>query len=292
MRWLSALAAAAVATLCTGAAQGGEVTFGLQAPSGALGRTIPYTMYRPSAEPALRLPVLYLFHGAGGTERDWVEMGRAKETLDRLIEAGRIKPLLVVMPMAGDSWYVDNPDPGGAGPVAQALSQDLAGSIEQAYPALRCREARALGGLSMGGYGALLYAMDNPDRYVAAFSLSGAVFRPMRDDVSVAPPARVFRGAFGEPFDRNRFNTANLFARIPGYAGRAPRPAFFLAVGTDDFPRLREGNLAFHAALAAAGVDVPLRTDPGEHDWTLWASQLEPALVWLDKHLEHRCPRR
>src|SRR3954466_8592385 len=175
MRWLSALAAAAIATLCTGAAQGGEVTFGLQAPSGALGRTIPYTLYRPSARPELRLPVLYLFHGAGGTERDWVEMGRAKETLDRLIESGRIKPLLVVMPMAGNSWYVDNPDPGGAGPMAQALTRDLVAHVEGAYPTLGCREARAVGGLSMGGYGALLYAMDNPGRYVAAFSLSGSV---------------------------------------------------------------------------------------------------------------------
>src|SRR5439155_1609994 len=128
-------------------------------------------------EPGRRWPVLYLFHGLNGTERDWAEAGRAKETLDRLIEARRIEPLLVVMPMAGNGWYVDNPDPGGAGRLAEAFAGDLVDHVDASLPTAACRAARGAGGLSMGGYGALLYAMDHPDRYAAAFSLSGSVFQ-------------------------------------------------------------------------------------------------------------------
>src|SRR4051794_6279324 len=88
MRWprcaKAALAALVAGTLATGAAPSGEIVYGLSAPSPALGRDIPYTLYKPegTGEP---LPVLYLFHGAGGTERDWADAGHAKDTLDRLI---------------------------------------------------------------------------------------------------------------------------------------------------------------------------------------------------------------
>jgi enterochelin esterase family protein len=289
LQWLRVLAFAV--PLFASGGNAGEIAFGLHAPSPALGRDILYTLYRPTAPEGARLPVLYLFHGANGTERDWTEAGRAKETLDRLIDGGRIKPLIVIMPMAGNSWYVDNPDPGGAGPMSQALTRDLVAHVEGTYGTLACRDGRAVGGLSMGGYGALLYAMDNPDRYVAAVSLSGSVFRPMPTDrdPDAPPPRRAFRGAFGDPFDRARFNAANLFPRIGAYAARPDRPALFLAVGDDDFPRLKDGNVAFQSALAEAGVGVPLRHDPGEHVWPLWAAQLEPALLWLDAHLAARC---
>jgi enterochelin esterase family protein len=143
----------------------------------------------------------------------------------------------------------------------------------------------------MGGYGALLYAMDRPDRYAAAFSLSGSLFRPMPED----PEARarrathMFGGAFGRPFDWQRFNRWNLFRRLPAFIADRGRAAIYLAVGEDDFSGLKAGNLAFRRALAEAGIDVPLRIDPGGHVWSLWAAQLEPALTWLDRHLSGEC---
>src|SRR4051812_34738140 len=160
------------------AARAGEVEYGLNAPSRALSGNTPYVMYRPATAPAPgeRWPVLYLLHGLGDDERAWVMLGRAAETLDGLIVEGKLKPLLVVMPMAKDSWYVDNPDPGGRGLVAQALTRDLVDHVDRIHPTAACRAGRALGGLSMGGYGALLYAMDNPRRYSAAFSFSGSLF--------------------------------------------------------------------------------------------------------------------
>jgi enterochelin esterase family protein len=288
----------ALSTLIAGAlslapALGGEILFDQRAPSAALGRDIAYTLYQPSAapEPGRRWPVLYLFHGLNGTERDWAEAGRAKETLDRLIEARRIEPLLVVMPMAGNGWYVDNPDPGGAGRLAEAFTADLVNHVDRSHPTAACRAGRALGGLSMGGYGALLYAMDHPGRFAAAFSLSGSVFQPMPDEPEARAARRtsMFNNAFGTPFDWRRFNRWSLLPRVPAYAADRNRPPLYLAIGEDDFPGLKRGNVLFRRALAEAGVEVPLRVDPGGHVWELWAAQLEPALIWLGGHLRPGC---
>src|SRR5215211_5838793 len=233
------LALACAPALAAFAARAGEVEYGLNAPSRALSDGIPY--------------VLYLLHGLGDDERAWTTLGRAAETLDRLIAARKLKPLIVVMPMAKDSWYVDNPDPGGRGLVAQALTGDFVDHVDRTYPTAACRAGRALGGLSMGGYGALLYAMDNPKRYGAAFSFSGSLFRPMPEDdaAGVRRPTHMFRAAFGEPFDPRRFNRWNVFLRLPAYIADPDRPAFYLTVGDNDFPRLKEGNVAFHRALSA-----------------------------------------
>ena len=135
-RWSRIALAAALVVSASHAALAGEVLSGLAAPSPALGRAIPFTLYRPADAPPAgeRWPVLYLLHGLDGSERDWVEAGRAQETLDRLIGEGRIKPLLVVMPMAGNGWYVDNPDPSGEGRLASALTRDLIEHIDGIYP--------------------------------------------------------------------------------------------------------------------------------------------------------------
>ena len=238
-----------------------------------------------------RWPVLYLLHGLGDDERAWTTLGRAAETLDRLIAARKLKPLIVVMPMAKDSWYVDNPDPGGRGLVAQALTGDLVDHVDRTYPTAACRAGRALGGLSMGGYGALLYAMDNPKRYAAAFSFSGSLFRPMPEgDAAAVPPAdahvprrlrRALRPAPVQPLER--------VSPPAGLHRRSDRPAFYLTVGDNDFPRLKEGNIAFHRALSEAGIETPFRIDPGGHNWELWSSELGPALEWLDHRLSPIC---
>ena len=276
-----------------GPARGGEVLMDRRAESPALGHPIVYSLYRPAAAPppGQRWPVLYLLHGLGDSERAWPDLGHVQATLDRLIADGRIKPLLVVMPMAARSWYVDDPDPGGFGPAARALTGDLVAAIDAAYPTAACREGRAVGGLSMGGYGALLYAMDNPRLYAAAFSFSGSLFRPMPEDETARAQrvTRMFNTVFGNPFDWQRFNRWNLFLKGPAYIADRERTPFYLAIGSEDFPALKEGNILFRDTLAAAGVTVPFRIDPGGHTWTLWSAQLGPAVEWANGVLSATC---
>lgn len=185
-----------------------EVETELLIESPVLGRPITAAMYRPTPSPPSgeRWPVLYLLHGLAGLQTDWLRSGSITATLDREIAAGRMRPLLVVMPMAGSSWYVD--DPAGAGFIARAFTSDLITGVDARLPTAACREARAVAGLSMGGYGALLYAFDHPDLFSSAISLSGSIFAPMPDDpgARAARPTHMFGTVLGDPFDWRRFN--------------------------------------------------------------------------------------
>lgn len=285
-------AALGLSLLATAAAAGGRVETGVTFDSPALGHAIPASVYLPEGSGTAggpRLPVLYLFHGLGGRESDWVGAGDIAATLDREIAAGRVRPMIVVMPMAGDSWYVD--DPAGRSRMATALTTDLVAAVDARYPTAACRAARATGGLSMGGYGALLYAFDRPDLYAAAISLSGSIFSPIPEGAPMrpGPPVTVFGAAFGEPFDRERFNAWTLFPKVPTVAAATPPPAVFLTAGDDDFLSLVDGTVRLHLALKRAGMDSELRVFDGRHDWANWKAAIVPALGWLSARLDPTC---
>lgn len=294
-RLLLPIAASAVASLClTDAHAGGLVSRDMTAPSPALGRPIHYALYKPAEapEPGTRWPVLYLLHGGGPGEADWLDAGRLADTMDRAIAAGEMPPTVVVMPQAGDSWYVDNPDSGGAGLMETALTRDLVRAIDKSLPTAACRRARAVAGLSTGGFGALLFALDRPKQYGAAISLSGSISPPigpqMKDRIRRA--ARLYDGAFGKPFVPARFNADNLYpmaARI-GMAG-APKPAFYLNAGDRDPGGIVQGTTELHLALLRRKADSTLRIVDGRHEWALWRRELGPALKWLGTRLDPNC---
>jgi enterochelin esterase family protein len=288
----SLAAAAVLLSLATAAVAGGRVETGVALPSPTLGHPIVASVYLPEGAGTTdtpRLPVLYLFHGLGGRESDWVGAGDIAATLDREIAAGRVRPMIVVMPMAGDTWYVD--DPAGAHPMETAFTTDLVAAVDARYRTAACRTGRATGGLSMGGYGALLYAFDRPDLYSAAISLSGSIFSPIPEGAPMrpGPPVTVFGAAFGEPFDRDRFNAATLFPKVPVVAAAPARPAVFLTAGDDDFLTLVEGTVRLHLALKRAGMDSEMRIFDGRHDWANWKAAIVPALAWLSPRLDPTC---
>lgn len=291
VRWLCVATLCATAIASATASQGG-VARGQSMASPTLGHEIPYSLYRPSGHSDDRLPVLYLLHGHGDDETAWLDKGGIAQTLDRLIGAGRIVPLMVVMPMAGNSWYVDDArGRAGYGAVARAMVADLIAGIDARYPTDACRERRAIGGLSMGGFGAVLYAFEHPDRFTAAISLSGSLFVP---NLSTNPArrqrlSRLFGGVYGEPFDMNRFNRWTVFARVEKVSALSSPPSVWLAAGDDDFPAILRGTVALHLALKRRGVATELRVDNARHTWRYWSKAIVPALEWLAPQLSRPC---
>lgn len=254
--------------------------------SAAARQAIRYVIYRP-ALPLGRvssLPVLYLLHGRGDDERAWVDKGDIVHTLDREIESGTIRPMIVVMPSASNSWYIDDEGHGPYGAVATALSTDLITGIESRYgEAARCRNMRAVGGLSMGGFGAMVAATERPDRYAMAFSLSGSIFSDDAADIDRRQPAyaRIFDGAFGMPFDREMFLRWNIFRRMDRDAFRSQPPKVWLSAADHDFPSIVSGTVRLHLELRSRGIESNLRIDRGGHDWQYWKTAVMPALRWL-----------
>jgi enterochelin esterase family protein len=231
-----------------------------------------------------RYPVLYLLHGTDGDENDWLDAGHLAQTADALIASGKVPPMIVVTPAAGNSWYVDNADPGGAGLYASAFLDELIPYVDSRFATLGRREGRAIAGLSMGGYGALRYALDRPDLFCAVASLSGALFKPRQrldaDDIED------LHGAFGDPFDRARFDAASVFPLVDRVAKVATPPAIYLASGDQDWYNLDENTAKFYLALKKAGVRASLRIRDGGHDWDFWSRELGPVLRFVGAVVE------
>ncbi|WEK49550.1 MAG: alpha/beta hydrolase-fold protein [Candidatus Kaistia colombiensis] len=265
------------------------------ASSAALGHPIPYSLYKPAEEPraGTRWPVLYLLHGGGGGDDDWLDYGKIAHTLDDEIAAGKLPPLVVVMPDGGgESWFVDNLDPGGAGKVETALSTDLVEAIDTTLPTAACRAGRAVGGLSMGGYGAALFALDHPGRFAAVISLSGAIAQPIdpQDAARIKKGDEFYDGAYGKPFDVDRFNAANIFPRVTKDSDLPEKPSFWIAAGDRDGLGIITGSADLHVALRRAGYDTTLRIGAGQHNWANWSQSIVPALDWLAPQLRDSCP--
>lgn len=263
---------------------GSELHQSLSFHSAALGRQMAYSVYLPDGYPANGpYPVLYLLHGLGGSETDWPNVGGAGRTADRMIEKGVINPMIIVMPDGEDSWYADTGVYGGPGAFETAIMADLIRHIETTYAASPLPGARAIAGLSMGGFGAIRLAFKHPDRFAAAVSFSGAI---VEDDLPGKPVSatqrKLFRGAFGKPFQPSAFNRENVFTHLPGFAIAQNRPRVLLTVGDDDYFKLYEGAFLTFLRLREAGADVELRVTDGNHSWKLWNRELERGLLFVE----------
>jgi S-formylglutathione hydrolase FrmB len=259
----------------------------VHAPSPALGNDLLYSLYLPPGyiEGAERYPVLYLLHGKDGNHLEWLHDGHLRETLDGLIAAGKVGPMIVVMPDGGgSSWYVDSKDVGGAGNYASAIGVDLVQAIDGRYRTRAERRARAIAGLSMGGFGALRLALQTPFRYAAAASFSGALWSRLTP-ANPPPPGinRVFAGSFGEPFNLKRFLAEEPSAMIEPAAAAGHAPAIFLTVGDRDRYGLYEGTFKAFMRMRAAGLNVEMRMTGGDHEWSTWSAELPDALIFIDQ---------
>ncbi|CAN5521394.1 hypothetical protein BH10ACT10_BH10ACT10_09270 [soil metagenome] len=134
------------------------------------------------------------------------------------------------------------------------------------------REDTFVAGLSMGGYGALKWALHQPERFAAAASLSGAldVVALSRLDERAPLFERVHGGRIGPEDD--------LFALLDA-ADVDTLPSVFVGCGTED--HLYDGSVRFLDAATAAGLDVHVDFRPGEHEWGIWDAMIADVLAWL-----------
>jgi S-formylglutathione hydrolase FrmB len=187
-RALSGLATALAVTVASVAAYAGTVVSQKFA-SPTLGRDWVYNVYLPDGYDTgkLRYPVMYLLHGNGGDENEWVAKGEAQKTVDRLIAGGLMPPAVIVLPSATTTWYVDRKEP-----METALLKDLMPEVEKKFRVINERMGRVIGGVSMGGYGALRFALKNPEMFAAAALVAPAIYVPEPPETSSARRVGVF----------------------------------------------------------------------------------------------------
>ena len=128
-----------------------------------------------------KYPVLYLLHGIGGEEKEWLKGGNPQLIMDNLYAEKKIEPMIVVMPngraMKDDAatGNIMAPDKVAAfATFEQDLLKDLIPFVESKYPVLKDREHRAIAGLSMGGGQSLNFGLGNLDQFAWVGGFSSA----------------------------------------------------------------------------------------------------------------------
>ena len=122
-----------------------------------------YFIYLPpdAQQSGRRLPVLYMLHGGGGRQ-EWVDYGLISMT-DKAIAAGTLPPMIIVLPQGDQGYWVNHID--GGPQWGDYLQRDLVQHIDATYPTQADAKHRAVGGMSMGGWGALYQAFTHPDEF-------------------------------------------------------------------------------------------------------------------------------
>ena len=208
----------------------------------------------------------YLLHGLSDDYTVWMRRTRIEWYV-------REMPLMVVMPDGFRGFYTDNAE----GPeYGRYMTEELVSFVERNFPARRNRAARCIGGLSMGGYGALRTALARPDLFASANSHSGVVMHGGKEAPRPDGPLSLveFRRVFGHK-PRGSNHDLLALASAAKHSG-TPLPKLLLDCGTDDF--LLEDNRQFHRELTSLGVHHEYREFPGAHTWDYWDEHVRDAL--------------
>jgi putative tributyrin esterase len=241
--------------------------------SEALARTMRYQIVVPATAANGRVPVVYLLHGHGGEAGDWFTYSRAAALANQ-------HNVAVVTPDGTNSWYIN----GGSGRWRDYITDDLVREVEKRWPVKTTRDGRAIAGLSMGGYGAINVALQRPEVFAMAASMSGAL--------DIARPNNVFEGGrrvdaevlagFGPPGSATRHD--NDIYRLASEADVSKVPYLHIDCGRDDpwFGVNRE----FAQVLTTRGISHDFQELPGNHNWRYWDRQIEVVLAQAAKRLK------
>lgn len=215
------------------------------------------------AQPDIKVPVLWLLHGAYGNYNDWMRY----TSVERYASA---YGLALVMPSAENSCYTDMAH-GGA--YYSFISEELPRTLRLMFNLSEKREENFIAGLSMGGMGSMMIGLANPDKYAAIGCLSsGAVNRG----------SRLMERAFGDPQSvpgtcKDVYGSADAILR----EGK-PCPRIYHACGSEDplLPSALETK-AFFEAKAGNPFEYTFVEDPGAHTWEFWDVHIRQFIEYL-----------
>jgi|SRR5581483_1851370 len=237
--------------------------------SHALGREMHYRAVLPADydnDPSKHFPVLHLLHGLYGDWTNWTTLTQLPRYAERL-------PLIIVTPDAGNYWYVNSAtDPQNR--FEDYIWSDFIPEVEHRFRTIRDRKARIIAGLSMGGYGAVKFALKHPDFFAIAASFSGTFDAALGLHIERPEFAPYLLAAFGPEGSQTRRDN-DVFALSQGI-GPSSAPYLYLSCGESD--ELLESNRRFAATLAERGFRHEYHEQPGAHDWIYWDKQVKKLL--------------
>ena len=216
----------------------------LYVPSSVTGKHEIALVWTPADyDPAKRYPVLYLQHGYGENETGWIHQGHAGRIADRLLAAGEMEEMLIVM----CNGMMRAPGREGAGRALfpEVLLSDIIPFIESRFPVKTDKWSRAMAGLSMGSYQTSTTTLSHPELFGYAGLFSGFLSFPRAGSpephLAILDTPEVFNASF------------RVFYRAMGTEDQ-----FFSSFTRDD------------ELLKGKPLNTVRRTFPGGHDWSVW----------------------
>lgn len=253
--------------------------------SDILDREVTMQVYLPDGydkDKAEKYSVVYMLHGASGADTDWLVKGGMKVTADQLIARGQLRDSIIVMPTFGPvTWYTN----GNAEQSETAFVEEFIPYVEQEFNVRNDRAGRSIGGLSMGGYGALNLSLSYPELFCAAGVLSPAIYDPLPPETSASRQTPQFMK--NDQFDEKAWTDSLYTSRLADYYTKDTIVPMWIESGDND---------ALGIVLAAAKLywtlhgsqpnDVEYRVIDGDHEWMVFRDSAIRALPYMSQKCE------
>jgi S-formylglutathione hydrolase FrmB len=225
-----------------------------------------------------RYPVLYFLHGLGDNEQT-IFKGGGWDLIQDLRQKGQLSDFLVVTPEGKRSFYINSAD--GRVRYSDFFIREFIPYIESHYSIRRERSARAISGVSMGGYGALRFAFAYPELFSSVSAQSAALI--------AEPPHQAMSGllgaVFGNPIDLRHWNENSPFVlakrnrTLIRTSIRTSGLSIYFNCGREDEFGFDKGAAELHRQLQAEGIQHEYHLYPGNHGAEYFLSHLGDALL-------------
>ncbi|MFC2118815.1 alpha/beta hydrolase [Bacteroidota bacterium] len=266
----------------------GKVFESLDFNSSILKESIKYSIYLPPDyySSSRKYPVVYLLHGYSDDETGWIQFGEVNIAADKGIADRSFPPVIIVMPDAKVTWYIN--DHKNEYPYEDMFIKEFIPYIDKTYKTRTKREFRAVSGLSMGGFGALGYAMRHPDIFSSCAAFSAAIYT---EKEFIAQNDRSYNGIYSflygkdlkgeERITKHWINTSPIAHAKNFSENELKKVRWYIDCGDDDF--LYAGNSTLHIILRDRKIPHEYRVRDGAHSWVYWRTGIIDALKFFGK---------
>jgi len=227
-------------------------------------------------------PVLYFLHGLGDNEQTLFKSG-GWDLIEDLRQRGKISDFLVVTPEGMRSFYINSAD--GRVRYSDFFIREFIPYIESHYSIRRDRSARAISGVSMGGYGALRFAFAHPELFSSVSAQSAAIITASPQEATAAmhsgtPLGRMLGAVFGNPIDISHWDQNSLFVLAKQNRLRISGLSIYFNCGQEDEFGFEKGAAELHRKLQAENIKHEFHLYPGNHSAVYFLTHLGETLTF------------
>jgi len=253
--------------------------------SSNLPEAVPYAIVTPpDYRASVPFPLCLVLMGGGGSRQSLID---CQPLLDAWWSEGSLAPMVLATPSAGMSYYVEDPEQGVRW--ESFLMEDFIPHLRKACNVGDDRDATAITGMSMGGYGALKIAFAHPQQF-AAVAVMNPMLEPGCADSEIGARNRLHHSSggparlIGPGRDPLLFAANNLANRAQANAGRILESGLpiYLEVGDNDFVNAHDGTEFLHRVLWDLDISHEYRlVRGGDHGGPWFRPRLRAMFAWL-----------